>query len=91
VRIRDGFGQTETTVPIGNTPGQRVKPGSMGRPIPGYRVALVDPASGRSGPEVTEGEICLDLSERPLGLMVGYADDPRTQRRGHGRRPLPHR
>ncbi|WP_020498010.1 AMP-binding protein [Sciscionella marina] len=70
--IRDGFGQTETTVQIGNTPGQSVKPGSMGRPIPGFTVALVDPASGAVG---TEGEICLDLAHRPLGLMVGYRDD----------------
>ena len=72
VRIRDGFGQTETTVQIGNTPNQLVKPGSMGRPIPGYRVALVDVASGEPG---DEGEICLELTERPLGLMVGYRDD----------------
>jgi len=75
VRIRDGFGQTETTVQIGNTPNQLVKPGSMGRPIPGYQVALVDVATGAHGPEVTEGEICLELTERPLGLMVGYRDD----------------
>ncbi len=49
VRIRDGFGQTETTVQIGNPPGQAVKPGSMGRPIPGYPIVLVDPATGRAG------------------------------------------
>jgi acetyl-CoA synthetase len=73
VRIRDGFGQTETTVQIGNPPGQPVKPGSMGLPMPGYRVTLVDPASGEPA---DEGEICLDLDERPLGLMVGYAGDP---------------
>jgi acetyl-CoA synthetase len=72
VRIRDGFGQTETTVQIGNSPGQLLKPGSMGRPIPGYTVALVDVASGKLA---EEGEICLDLAERPLGLMVGYRDD----------------
>jgi acetyl-CoA synthetase len=72
VRIRDGFGQTETTVQIGNTPGQTVKPGSMGRPIPGYQVALVEVASGRVA---DEGEICLELDPRPLGLMVGYRDD----------------
>jgi acetyl-CoA synthetase len=72
VRIRDGFGQTESTVQIGNSPGQPVKPGSMGRPMPGYTVALVDVASGERG---DEGEICLDLTARPLGLMVGYADD----------------
>ena len=38
--IRDGFGQTETTALIGNPPGQRIKIGSMGRPLPGYRIEL---------------------------------------------------
>jgi acetyl-CoA synthetase len=40
--IRDGFGQTETTVLVGNSPGQRLKVGSMGRPLPGYDIVLVD-------------------------------------------------
>jgi acetyl-CoA synthetase len=76
IRIRDGFGQTETTVQIANTPGQPIKPGSMGRPVPGYEVVLVDPMTGAPG---DEGEICLDLSKRPLGLMVGYhGDDERN-------------
>ncbi|MBO2463396.1 AMP-binding protein [Actinomadura violacea] len=75
--IRDGFGQTETTVQIANTPGQEVKPGSMGRPVPGYRVALIDPVTGEQG---DEGEICLDLEDRPLGLMTGYhGDEARTE------------
>ena len=47
--IRDGYGQTETTAQIGNTPGQPVKPGSMGRPLPGYVIDLIDPASGARG------------------------------------------
>ncbi|MGI8694845.1 MAG: AMP-binding protein [Geodermatophilaceae bacterium] len=68
--IRDGFGQTETTAMCGNSPGQAVKDGSMGRPLPGYAVVLLDP----DGNPADEGEICLDLSERPLGLMVGYRD-----------------
>ena len=76
VTIRDGFGQTETTVQIANTPGQPIKDGSMGRPCPGFDVALVDPATGE---EVTgsgaEGEICLRMEPRPLGLMVGYHGD----------------
>jgi acetyl-CoA synthetase len=72
ITIRDGFGQTETTLQVGNTPGQPVKLGSMGRPAPGYAVALVDPITGKPG---DDGEICLDLSRRPLGLMVGYRDD----------------
>jgi acetyl-CoA synthetase len=70
--IRDGFGQTETTAQIGNPPGQRLKPGSMGRPLPGYQVALVA-ADGSVG---DEGEICLSLNQRPVGLMQGYLDDP---------------
>jgi acetyl-CoA synthetase len=75
--IRDGFGQTETTVQIANTPGQEVKPGSMGRPVPGYAVALIDPVTGERG---EEGEICLDLEDRPLGLMTGYhGDEARTE------------
>ncbi|MEV4598288.1 AMP-binding protein [Amycolatopsis sp. NPDC049253] len=72
VTIRDGFGQTESSVQIANTPGQDVVPGSMGRPLPGFVVALVDPVTGE---RATEGEICLDLAHRPVGLMVGYADD----------------
>ena len=71
ITIRDGFGQTETTAQIGNTPGQPVKPGSMGRPLPGYQVRLLD----ADGTAQTEGEICLALEPRPLGLMVAYTDD----------------
>ena len=73
ITVRDGFGQTETTAQVGNTPGQQVRVGSMGRPLPGYSVVLVDPVSGAPG---RDGEICLDLSRRPLGLMTGYLDDP---------------
>jgi acetyl-CoA synthetase len=71
--IRDGYGQTETTASVGNTPGSQVKPGSMGRPLPGVPVVLVDPLTGEVG---DEGEICLDLSARPLSLMTGYQGDP---------------
>jgi acetyl-CoA synthetase len=69
--IRDGFGQTETTAQIGNAPGQPVVPGSMGRPLPGYRIALID-ADNR---EVDEGEIAIRLDPRPTGLMPGYWGD----------------
>lgn len=72
VTIRDGFGQTETSVQVANTPGQTVRTGSMGRPLPGFDVALLDPVTGQ---EAQEGEICLSLSPRPTGLMTGYADD----------------
>jgi acetyl-CoA synthetase len=69
--IRDGFGQTETTCAIGNSPGQILKVGSMGRPMPGYRVVLLNPEEQAA----EEGEVCLDLAQRPTGLMIGYAND----------------
>ena len=69
--IRDGYGQTETTAQIANSPGQKVKAGAMGRPMPGYTVRVLD----ADGMPTDEGEICLDLNaERPAGLMQGYAD-----------------
>ena len=79
--VRDGFGQTETTAQVGNPPGQPVVPGSMGPPLPGYDVVLVDPVTGQVHPDgPADGEICLRLDSptlgRPLGLMVGYRDDP---------------
>jgi len=73
--IRDGFGQTETSALIGNSPGQLVRPGSMGRPLPGAAVVLVDPLTDQPV-EIGEGEICLDCSARPLNLMKGYAGSP---------------
>ncbi|MGW2342251.1 AMP-binding protein [Streptomyces sp. NPDC001661] len=74
ITIRDGFGQTETSVQVSNSPGQRLKSGSMGRPSPGFKVELLDPVTGAPGAD--EGEIGLDLSARPVGLMVGYHGDP---------------
>ncbi len=83
ITVRDGYGQTETTAQIGNTPGAPVKDGSMGRPLPGYRAALLDP----DGNEADEGEIALPLAERPLGLRTGDRDDERlaaeAMRDGH--------
>ena len=70
--IRDGYGQTETTALAGNSPGQEVKVGSMGRPLPGYRVQVTD----IDGHVTTEGEVTLLLgADRPAGLMQGYQGD----------------
>ncbi|MEU8437040.1 AMP-binding protein [Streptomyces sp. NPDC029216] len=81
IDVRDGFGQTETTGQIGNPPGRPPVPGSMGRALPGYRMAVVDPETGLEVPDGVTGELCVDLAERPAGLMRGYADDPdRTAR-----------
>jgi acetyl-CoA synthetase len=70
--IRDGYGQTETTALAGNSPGQEVKVGSMGRPLPGYRIRITD----IDGHETKEGEVTLVLgADRPAGLMQGYQGD----------------
>lgn len=79
IRIRDGFGQTETTAQIGNPPGQLVKPGSMGRPLPGYKIALLD----LDDQPAQEGEIAVQLGSepnlKPIALMLGYeGDDEKT-------------
>ncbi|MDX2156450.1 MAG: AMP-binding protein [Hyphomicrobiaceae bacterium] len=72
--IRDGYGQTETTLQIGNPPGLPVKPGSMGKPMPGYRFELLAP----DGRNVDEGEIAIPLDDPPAGLMRGYQGDDGT-------------
>ena len=79
--IRDGYGQTETTLQIANTPGRTAQAGSMGWPLPGYEVALLDP----DGQEAAEGEIALSLHPRPLGLMDGYQAEDGTLRGVDGR------
>jgi len=74
--IRDGYGQTETTCIVGNSPGQPVRAGSMGRPMPGFQVELLD----ADGAPVDSGEVALTLRPRPLGLMSGYVEDEARNR-----------
>jgi len=69
--VREGYGQTETTLQIGCFPGQEVKPGSMGQEAPGYRIRLLD----ADGAEVEEGEVSVSLDPVPTGLMRGYQND----------------
>ena len=79
--IRDGYGQTETTCLIANSPGLRVKPGSMGRPMPGYAIELRD----SEGKPSAHGEICVKLNgQPPIGLMAGYYGDPDGTRKKLG-------
>jgi acetyl-CoA synthetase len=70
--IRDGFGQTETVLVVGNFPGQTVKPGSAGVATPGHEIVLLD----AGGKESADGEICVRLNPAPISLMACYADDP---------------
>ena len=73
--IREGYGQTETTLLVGSFPGQPVKPGSMGRPSPGFRISL-RPVDGQDGHDGGDGEISVSLEDVPIGLMDDYLDDP---------------
>jgi acetyl-CoA synthetase len=70
--IRDGYGQTEMTAVVANSPSTPLKDGSMGRPMPGCPVVLVDQVTGE---EADEGEICVDLAGHPMFLMNGYVGD----------------
>ena len=80
--IRDGFGQTESTVQVANPPGMPVKIGAMGRAMPGYEPVLIDTTTGE---EAQLGELCLRLDPRPGGLMAGYYNEPeRTERAMRG-------
>ena len=79
VTIREGYGQTETTLQIGFFPGMQVKPGSMGKPAPGYDIVLVDP-EGNPVPPGEDGQIAIRIEpERPLGLMKGYDNPAKNQ------------
>ncbi len=72
LRIMEGFGQTETTLTIGNLFGTTPKLGSMGKPIPGYDIDIVDP-DGNPVPDGEPGEIIIRTDKRvPCGLFKGY-------------------
>jgi len=78
--IREGYGQTESTAVLGNPPGQDVRYGSMGRPLPGYEVSLRD----HDGKATGEGEISIGLHPRPAGVMIGYWGDAERSHRALG-------
>lgn len=74
--IFEGYGQTETTLQIATLPFMTPKPGSMGRPMPGWPVRLLD-EEGRPAAPGDPGEICIDLTAgRPVGLFTRYVNDP---------------
>ncbi len=74
--IYDGYGQTETVLLVGNYPCNLVKPGSMGKPMPGYHVAIVDD-DGTELPAGEEGQIAVKVRpHRPVGILKEYWKDP---------------
>ena len=75
LKMMEGFGQTESTVIIGNLIGMEPKPGSMGRPTPLYQVALLDADGNEVRPGET-GEICIKtLPHQTPGLFYEYYND----------------
>ena len=85
LRISEGFGQTETTLSIGNLTGATLRPGSMGKPIPGYGVVLLN-REDQPVPDGETGQICIKANPknpRP-GLFLGYYhDEERTKEVWH--------
>lgn len=75
--LREGFGQTETTLTVGNFPWITPRPGSMGLPNPQYSIDVVDGLGNPVAPG-EQGEIVIhaDRDNKPVGLFKGYLDDP---------------
>ena len=72
LKISEGFGQTEMTLGIANLLGTILKPGAMGKPVPGYGIDLVD-ADGKSVPDGVNGEIVIRTEPKPTcGVFLGY-------------------
>lgn len=75
LELREGYGQTEMTCAVATYPWMKSKPGSMGKPSPGYYLSILDEA-GRSCEANEEGEIAIRTSEhKPIGLFGGYYQD----------------
>lgn len=85
LRVYDGYGQTESTVLVANFPFLDVRPGSMGKPVPGYEVDIRDEAGGRV-PDGVAGAIAVRTEPHPVGLFRGYFEDPEAtaERFRHG-------
>ena len=79
VTIRDFYGQTETTAMIGNFPFMKVKPGSMGKPHPLYKIVLLDDEGNEITKPYEVGHIAIKLQPRPIGLFLGYSDERKNK------------
>lgn len=75
LRIYDGYGQTESTVLVANFPALPIRPGSMGKPVPGYDVDIRD-EDGNDVPDGVAGAIAVRTDPHPVGLFTGYYEDP---------------
>ncbi len=79
--IYDGYGQTETVLLCGNFPGEEIRPGSMGKPSPGFELAIIDNDGNEVGPN-QEGDIAVRVKPvRPLGMFKEYWRNPEAMER----------
>ncbi len=72
--IYEGYGQSETCCCIASFPCMKQKPGSMGKPMPGWHIELHD-EQGKQVPDETEGRIAISLNPRPVGLVIEYLEN----------------
>ncbi|WP_243670204.1 AMP-binding protein [Methanoculleus chikugoensis] len=79
--IYEGYGQTETVLCIGTLPGMKPKPGSMGRPMPGWHIELHDDDGNPVGVGGEEGRIAINVEPRPVGLFSGYLNNSEENRK----------
>lgn len=84
LKMREAYGQTEMTVAIATFPWMEPKPGSMGKPAPGYDIDIID-EDGNSCEVGETGEIVIRTDRRrPVGLFAGYyRDQQRTEEVWH--------
>ncbi|WP_316898773.1 AMP-binding protein [Pseudodesulfovibrio indicus] len=73
--IYEGYGQTETTLQVATFKFMKPKPGSIGKPVPGWEIKLMD-EEGKEVPQGEEGEICIRIDKPVLGLFDSYMDEP---------------
>ena len=85
VTIRDGYGQTETTLQIATTPGLKVPAGALGKPLPGFHVELVDEVTEELIVGPGSGQVALRLDPGPVGLTPGYYRDAQRNRQAFGK------
>ncbi|HII82789.1 MAG TPA: acyl--CoA ligase, partial [Ferroplasma sp.] len=72
--IRDFYGQSESTAMVANLPGMKIIPGSMGKPLNSYKIALVDDEMNQINIPFTIGNIAVDNYKGTYGLFLGYSD-----------------
>jgi acetyl-CoA synthetase len=76
IKLMEGYGQTELTITLATFPWMEPKPGSMGKPAPGYKIDIID-GTGRSCDVGEEGQIVIYTHQRkPVGMFDGYYNDP---------------